>query len=214
MRIVSPIRALVVVRHGRTAWNAGGRFQGHADPPLDDVGRAQSARVAAALGDRAPVLLVSSDLRRAAQTAADIARACGTDVRLDPSLRELRLGAWEGLTDDEAARRFPLEHRQWRRGVATRRGGGELPRDGGRRVAAALLHWVAAMPTGTTLVAVSHGLVLQSAITELTAIGVADRIGPAPHLSNGEALELAVMLPCTQPREGPSTLPSTGTLGP
>ena len=83
-------RRLVLLRHGRTAWNAERRFQGQADPPLDDVGRAQAYEVAALVAALEPDLLVSSDALRAMQTAVPIgdlaaglasspSRACGSD---------------------------------------------------------------------------------------------------------------------------------------
>ena len=48
-------RRVLLLRHGRTMWNAEHRFQGQADPPLDDVGRAQAFEVAALVGALQPV---------------------------------------------------------------------------------------------------------------------------------------------------------------
>lgn len=64
---------VLLLRHGRTAWNAERRFQGQADPPLDDVGRAQAYEIAALVAAVVPGVLVSSDAVRAVQTAAPIA---------------------------------------------------------------------------------------------------------------------------------------------
>ena len=69
---------LVLLRHGRTAWNAERRFQGQADPPLDDVGRVQAYEVAGLIAALAPDLLVSSDAERAMQTATRVAAATGS----------------------------------------------------------------------------------------------------------------------------------------
>ena len=63
-------RRLVLLRHGQTAWNAEKRAQGHADIPLDAVGRRQAEKVAPLIAAYSPSLLVSSDLARARQTAA------------------------------------------------------------------------------------------------------------------------------------------------
>jgi len=63
------LRRLVILRHGRTAWNAERRYQGQEDPPLDQVGQAQALESAALIAAMDPDLLVSSDLRRARQTA-------------------------------------------------------------------------------------------------------------------------------------------------
>ncbi len=70
-------RRVVVLRHGRTEWNAERRFQGQADPPLDEVGRAQAYEVASLIAAMRPAVIVSSDLQRAAQTAAPLAQVCG-----------------------------------------------------------------------------------------------------------------------------------------
>jgi broad specificity phosphatase PhoE len=89
---------LICVRHGRTAWNAGKRFQGHTDVPLDDEGRAQAAALAGLLREERIDAAVSSDLTRAAETARIVLGARPAPLRLDPDWREMRFGAWEGLT--------------------------------------------------------------------------------------------------------------------
>ncbi|MGD0052896.1 MAG: histidine phosphatase family protein [Vulcanimicrobiaceae bacterium] len=89
---------LICVRHGRTAWNAERKFQGHTDVPLDDEGRAQARGLAALLGDARIDLAVASDLSRAAETARIVLGARPIPLRLDPAWREMRFGDWEGLT--------------------------------------------------------------------------------------------------------------------
>lgn len=89
---------LICVRHGRTAWNADRKFQGHTDVPLDDEGRAQARGLAALLRDARIDLAVSSDLSRAAETARIVLGARPIPLRLDPAWREMRFGDWEGLT--------------------------------------------------------------------------------------------------------------------
>lgn len=86
-----------IVRHGESTWNAKGLVQGQAaGPVLTSRGRRQ-AREAARLMSGAPVTaVVASDLERAVQTAAPIARALGLPVRTDARLRERCLGAAEG----------------------------------------------------------------------------------------------------------------------
>ena len=66
------ITRVVLLRHGRTAWNAERRMQGRLDPPLDEAGQAQAAEVAPVVAGLRPVVLVSSDLTRALQTALGI----------------------------------------------------------------------------------------------------------------------------------------------
>jgi broad specificity phosphatase PhoE len=111
-----PPRRLVLLRHGRTAWNAARRFQGQTDIPLDETGRAQAAAVAPYLAELGLDAIVSSDLSRAAETAAAVAAVLGLPVRTDARLRESDLGPWEGLTAPEAAERLPAEYAIWRAG--------------------------------------------------------------------------------------------------
>lgn len=100
-----PTRVLLV-RHGQSEWNALGKWQGQADPPLSDLGRRQARSAARALG--AVDAVVSSDLQRAAETAAIIAGELGIGpVILDPDLRERDAGEWSGLTRAEIHRDWP-----------------------------------------------------------------------------------------------------------
>ena len=89
---------LICVRHGRTAWNADKRFQGHTDIPLDDEGRAQATALAALLARQRIDAAVASDLVRAAETARIVLGPRDLPLRLDPDWREMRFGGWEGLT--------------------------------------------------------------------------------------------------------------------
>jgi probable phosphoglycerate mutase len=182
---------LVVVRHGRTAWNAQGRFQGWADVPLDGVGVGQARRVAAELEAAVvgPWTVVSSDLSRAAATATAIAAAGGTVPIIDPGLREVDVGSWEGLTATEAAAMHPVEHRMWVSGVDVPRGGGETRAEAGGRVARSI---GAAGESGAgALVVVGHGQSLQAGLQLLAERHLIDLPGGAPHLRNAEYLVLA-----------------------
>jgi probable phosphoglycerate mutase len=100
-----PTRVLLV-RHGQSEWNALGRWQGQADPPLTDLGRAQ-ARAAAHSVPQVDAVY-ASDLQRARTTAEIIATEIGVGpVVLDPDLRERDAGEWSGLTRDEIHDRYP-----------------------------------------------------------------------------------------------------------
>jgi glucosyl-3-phosphoglycerate phosphatase len=103
----------VLWRHGQTIWNAERRFQGQTDIPLDETGQAQAERAARLLAALRPDLIVSSDLSRAASTAAALGRLTGLEVTLDKDLRERSGGCWEGLTDTEIRTRYPAEHASW-----------------------------------------------------------------------------------------------------
>jgi broad specificity phosphatase PhoE len=98
---------LVLWRHGRTAWNAERRFQGHSDVPLDQTGQAQARDAAPYLAAMHPAAIFSSDLARATGTASYLAGLTGLPVQLDKDLRERGGGAWEGLTDAEIRAGYP-----------------------------------------------------------------------------------------------------------
>ena len=92
------VRRLVMLRHGQTEWNAGSRMQGQLDTDLTDLGRAQAVAAAEVLAKRQPLLIVSSDLRRALETAEALGERTGVEVDVDTRLRETHLGDWQGLT--------------------------------------------------------------------------------------------------------------------
>jgi glucosyl-3-phosphoglycerate phosphatase len=157
---------LVLWRHGQTVWNAERRFQGQSDIPLDETGQAQAERAARLLAGLHPDVIVSSDLSRAASTAAPLARLTGLDVVLDKDLRERYGGCWEGLTDAQIRERFPVEHVTW------------TPPDGeptavvADRVAGALNRTAAALAEGGyegegLAVVVSHGAALRLGMSRL-----------------------------------------------
>ncbi|MBW1845263.1 MAG: histidine phosphatase family protein, partial [Deltaproteobacteria bacterium] len=81
--------ALLLIRHAESSWNAADRWQGHGDPPLSDRGVAQANALVSELAPEKLDIIVSSDLRRAAETAAILAEARGLRPLLNPRLREL-----------------------------------------------------------------------------------------------------------------------------
>lgn len=105
---------LVLLRHGRTAWNAEFRMQGRLDPELDDTGAAQAVAAAPRVAGYEPSLLVSSDQVRAWRTAESVAKATGLTPRPEPRLRETSLGEWEGLTGPEVEAGWPGGIASWR----------------------------------------------------------------------------------------------------
>ena len=108
------VRRLVLLRHGQTEWNAGSRMQGQIDTDLTELGRNQAAAAAEVLAKRQPVAIVSSDLRRALDTATALGDRAGVPVRVDQRLRETHLGDWQGLTHIEVDERAPGARLAWR----------------------------------------------------------------------------------------------------
>lgn len=97
---------LLVIRHGQSVWNADGRWQGQADPPLTDLGREQARRAARAIG--AIDGLFCSPLGRADTTASILSEELGVGpVRRLPGLMERHAGEWQGLTRVEIEDAFP-----------------------------------------------------------------------------------------------------------
>ena len=79
-------------------YNAGSRMQGQLDTDLSDLGREQAVAAAEVLAKRQPLMIVSSDLRRALDTAVALGDRSGQPVNIDTRLRETHLGDWQGLT--------------------------------------------------------------------------------------------------------------------
>lgn len=101
---------LCLLRHGQTDWNLTGRWQGQAPyaPGLNDLGYAQAYAIRDQLKDMRFSAIYSSDLLRARQTAELIAEPLGLTVILEPRLREMNLGAWEGMLSSEIEAQYPL----------------------------------------------------------------------------------------------------------
>jgi broad specificity phosphatase PhoE len=104
---------LVLIRHGQTDWNVEGRWQGQADPPLNERGRQQARHVAEYQSQFGFVALYSSDLRRAMETAQIIGAEMGLAVISEPRLREINLGRWQGMLTDDIRAQYPDEFRRW-----------------------------------------------------------------------------------------------------
>jgi len=161
---VAPTR-LLVIRHGESEWNAMRRWQGQADPPLNDEGVRQAREAALKLGSFDAIW--SSDLQRACHTAAIIAEALGVGpVQVDPRLRETHVGPWQGLTHDEIEVGWPgfLADRR-------RPDGFEIDEDVNGRVLEAFHDIAATTPGGEALV-VTHAGVIRSVRRALGEVDV------------------------------------------
>jgi broad specificity phosphatase PhoE len=171
------VRRVLLLRHGRTSWNAENRFQGQTDVDLDEVGQRQADRAARLLAGLRPHALVSSDLRRARDTAGALAALTGLDVVSDKRLRETYAGSWQGMTAGEIDAAHPEQREAWRSGRDVRPGGdGELRWEVGHRVATAVREHAAVLGPGQLLVAVSHGGAVSSGLQ--TLLGVPREVWP------------------------------------
>jgi broad specificity phosphatase PhoE len=138
------VTELILARHGETDWNRENRFQGHADPPLNALGRRQSAELAEALAGEAIARVYTSPLRRAFAVEP-----------LEP-LREIDVGAWSGLTRDEVAASFPDEYARWLGRAPHGFENGETYKELAARVVPAI-HELAERHPSETLLVVTHG---------------------------------------------------------
>jgi probable phosphoglycerate mutase len=160
---------LILVRHGQSTHNAQARLQGQSDPELSETGRAEAQLLRALFTDFPPEWVITSDLRRASETAAIIGFP---QARRDARFREIDVGAWAGrpLSD------FPDEARSaWR--------GGELHAPDGEswaqlqaRVGGALDELLA---VGHSWVVVCHGGVVRAALSHVTGADPRHVAGPA-----------------------------------
>jgi broad specificity phosphatase PhoE len=161
---------LILVRHGETAWNREGRWQGQHDPSLTEVGREQGRRIAQRLAGVEVSAVYSSDLSRARETAELVAASHGLQVRLREELRERSFGVLEGKTPEEAARSEGVWFLTWQADhLRQAPPAGESQPAMCERVMAALYQIAEAHP-GERVVVVTHGGPIKSAIFHLLSI--------------------------------------------
>ena len=158
------VRRLVLLRHGQTEYNAGNRMQGQLDTDLSTLGREQAAAAAEVLAKREPLAIVSSDLRRALDTATALAELSGVPVSVDTRLRETHLGDWQGLTHLEVDGVAPGARFAWRDDARWAPHGGESRVDVAERsmpvvdeLLTALDDWGTGGASDRPLVLVAHG---------------------------------------------------------
>ncbi len=151
-----PTTHLILIRHGETDWNVEGRYQGQADPPLNERGREQARTLANELAHLGIDVIYSSPLRRAWETAEVIARALGVPLYPEPRLMEIHQGDWQGRLRSEIAAKYPELFRRWlTEPWEVTPPGGEHLRDVQRRVYAAVDEIIRRHP-GQTVALVTH----------------------------------------------------------
>lgn len=168
---------LVLVRHGESTWNASGRWQGQSDVPLSPRGRLQARALATRLFELEMDHRISSDLSRAAETAA----ALGHAAHPDPRFREIDVGEWAGLERAEVAERFPDQVEGLRSGADVRIGGGESMPEFEARVDSAIDE-LRDRHQGQRVLLVTHGGVIRALATRV--LGVRRAASPLVGVSN------------------------------
>ncbi len=180
--------SIIIVRHGRTEFNATGRLQGRTNNPLDEVGLAQAQAVATYLAPEllSDTLIVCSPLLRARQTATAIAEGVGASLEIDERWIELDYGAYEGLRQSEVP---PNVWREWRSDSNFAAPQGESLNQVQQRVAAACSE-LAQRLDGRTAVVVSHVSPIKSAVA--WALGVDVSVGWKTQLVTASITRLAI----------------------
>lgn len=181
---------VILARHGETDWNRDGRFQGHANPPLNERGREQARELAGALADQPIAAVYSSDLRRAAQTAAIVADLLEAPLSLRRELREVDVGEFSGLTRAEIDARWPeaqARHDELGYGWLE----GESLDDMSSRVRAGLLEIAQAHPQELVLV-VAHGGTVRAILALVDGMDVVSHRRVVDPAANASWVRLSV----------------------
>lgn len=178
-RMTPVVRRLLLLRHGQTEYNAASRMQGQLDTDLSELGIRQAAAAAKVLAAREPRVIISSDLRRARDTASALAEQVGLDVGTDQRLRETHLGDWQGLTHLEVDEQMPGARRLWRDDASWRPPHGESRVDVAQRsvpvveeLVAGLGGWGRGDNADAPVVLVAHGGVIAAMTAGLLGLPV------------------------------------------
>jgi probable phosphoglycerate mutase len=170
-----------MLRHGQTEYNAGRRMQGQLDTDLSELGREQAGVAAEALAKHQPLRIVSSDLRRALDTAVALGERSGVRVEVDPRLRETHLGDWQGLTHLEVDAAAPGARLAWRDDARWAPHGGESRVDVAARSRPLVAELVAGQPEWGSdrhgeqdrpVVLVAHGGLIAALTADLLGLPV------------------------------------------
>lgn len=174
------VRRLVMLRHGQTEFNAGYRMQGQLDTALSELGRDQAVAAAEVLSKFDPLLIVSSDLSRAYDTAVALGERTGTAVVVDTRLRETHLGDWQGMTHSEVDAGAPGARVAWRNDATWAPHGGESRVDVARRSVPVVTELVESLPNWgddepyRPVVLVAHGGLIAALTAQLLGLPVAN----------------------------------------
>src|SRR3954463_5816751 len=175
---------LLLVRHGQSEWNVAGRMQGQTGHvPLTPLGHEQAAAAARELTALRPGALVSSDLRRAVQTAEHCARRTGLPLSTTPALREQGYGVLEGRPSRELWDVVDWTDPHW-----SAEGGESLAQLHAR--VAAYLRELRAEPPADVVALVTHGDTIRAVQAVAAGLGPEDLPARTPHNGTLTRVEL------------------------
>lgn len=164
-------KRLIVLRHGQTAHNVGGIWQGQLDTDLSAIGRDQARAAAQVLAERSPDLIHASDLARARDTAQPLADRLGLAVTTDRRLREIDVGSWQGRSGEQVRELHGADLDAIAAGEDRRRGGtGETVAEVATRALAATRALIELLAPGQLGVIVTHGVAGRALCAALVGI--------------------------------------------
>lgn len=163
---------IIIIRHGETEWNKTGRFQGHSDVPLSAEGRAQAAALGRNLALDHVDAIYASDLTRAMETAAPLAKRFGLEVISDPLLRELNFGAWEGRHFDDVNAENPNAMKNFYTDPEQADIPESEPFPEFQRRVAGRVREIVAQERGKRIVIVSHGASIRILLADILAMPI------------------------------------------
>jgi broad specificity phosphatase PhoE len=199
------VTEILLARHGETEWNVERRWQGHADVPLNALGRDQAHDLAARLAGEHVDAIYASDLSRARETAEIVGAALGVAVRTLRELREIDVGSWSGRTTDEIQREDPGARDRVRdHGYGWE--GGETPAQMAARVVAAVRRLAAEHPDERILI-VAHGGVIRALGAAAAGIDYAEYRRRVPVVANCEVSALTCLDGVLHVRDASSAAP-------
>lgn len=182
------MKRILLVRHGESEWNAVRRLQGQADIELSRRGTEQASALAPMVASFSPDLILTSDLKRAANTASLLGYP---DAVRDPLLREQNVGSWTGMEIAQLINDAPGAYAGWRAGTFAPEGG-EIWHDFRTRIGSAIEK--ARDAEAETVLMVCHGGVIRA------ALDYALQLAPARIIPVGPASLTILAFPKDEPR--------------
>ena len=186
-RTIAAVTTILLARHGESDWNRARRWQGHADRPLTELGRAQAAALADQCDRFSLAAVYSSDLRRARDTARAVADRHGLPVVERQDLREVDCGSWSGCRHEDLP---PAEIDRWKAGEKAW-SGGESYEEMADRLVEAVSEIAARHPDATVLV-VSHGAAIRGVHARAAGLPIHEYRLLHPAIANARLSAIAV----------------------
>ncbi len=155
---------IYLIRHGETVLTPLKKFSGDGplNPELTETGLAQAEKVAAAVAQLNPEVMIASPLKRTTQTAEAISRATGLPITFEDTWIECSFGIWDGLSIDEVKEKYPADYQSWISSTGFAPPEGESYDSVALRIEAGL-NQIAAEYPGQRVVVVTHNGTIKSA---------------------------------------------------